>query len=346
MNSLTQAQHDQLFTNAEVLVAKVSRVKLHQKVGDNAQRYFDLASLTKPLATTLLFMIAVQDGLLTLTDTVDAYLPTTTLTGVTLTRLLNHTSPLTDWFDFKTIGLKKSAFAQNKKTILAQILNNKELLRHTPGVVYSDLGFMLLGAILETVHGDDLATLFAQQIAKPLGIARDAFFVPLHHKPLSAVSHFVPTEKCTWRKKLLQGEVMDENAFLMGGVAGHAGLFATATAVHRILSELRLARLGKSKFITRDCFQIFCEPTTTRSVAKRYFTLGFDTPTQPGSQSGKKFSKKSIGHLGYSGTSFWWDLQKDFWVILLTNRCIQGRENHKFATWRPEFYDQLVRSIL
>lgn len=342
MSFLTTGIQDHLFTSGEVLVAKRGRILLHEKeTALRQQRFFDLASLTKPLATTLLVMLAVQDKKLSLDDPIEKFFATKTLRGVTLSRFLNHTSPLVDWFEFRL------EFKSADK-ILTQILNEKKLIRktrETRGVLYSDLGFILVGAILEKTYKQDLATLFAKKIAKPLRIEAEAFFVDLHHKRKFSVTKFVPTEDCKIRRKTMQGEVMDENAWLMHGVAGHAGLFATADAVHKILLELRRAKLGKSKLFAKKTFSLFCLPKKNRKPTERYFTLGFDTPTKPYSQSGNSFSKDTIGHLGFSGTSFWWDLKKDFWIILLTNRCIHGRANKAFVAWRPLFHDNLMMKL-
>ena len=138
---------------------------------------------------------------------------------------------------------------------------------------------------------------------------------------------------------------MDDNCFAMGGVCGHAGLFGTATDIHKILLELKQAQLGQSAFLKNETFKTFCLPDENRKSRQFYFTLGFDTPTQGLSQSGSQMSPQTIGHLGFSGTSFWWDLQKNTWIILLTNRCYPDRKNFKISDFRPQFHDFILKTL-
>lgn len=138
---------------------------------------------------------------------------------------------------------------------------------------------------------------------------------------------------------------MDENAWVMGGVSGHAGLFGEAKAVHAILNEWRRARLGQSTIISPGTFESFCTPEMPRILDKRDFTLGFDTPTLPGSQAGEKISPNAIGHLGYAGTSFWWDLDRDAWIILLTNRAMPSRSNELIKKMRPLLHDAIWKYL-
>ena len=156
---------------------------------------------------------------------------------------------------------------------------------------------------------------------------------------------------------MIIGEVMDENCFVMGGVAGHAGLFSTCEDVAKWLLELKKAKEGKSRLIDQKTFRVFCldplkEQESRRTGEQkgvhrpdRFFALGFETPSHP-SSSGKYFSSNSLGHLGYTGTSFWWDLEKDWMVILLTNRVHPTRENKKIQEFRPKLHDLVVKEIL
>lgn len=347
---LDQAVAAGVFPHAELLVARKGRVLGHFRAGRAARgaHFFDLASLTKPLVTTVLCMLAVQEGKLDLHATVARTFKTGTLGAVTIASLLHHTSGLIDWFDFA-----RSPISRHK--ILENILNDPMLRRKTGATLYSDLGFIVLGEILEKIHGRSLDKIFATRVARPLKIQASLFFQPTkissgmnaQKRPRlpKAAHRFFPTEICAWRGRTIQGEVMDENAWILGGVAGHAGLFGTAKAVHRLLLELRRARFGKSRLIKAETFAAFCTPDVRRRLSERHFTLGFDTPTRPGSQSGRYFSKNSIGHLGYSGTSFWWDLEKDVWIILLSNRCMPTRENKKLSVFRPRLHDAIMKSI-
>lgn len=339
-----------LFTAAEVAACRCGKRAFSWRHREKPrQDVFDLASLTKPLCTALLLAMAHEQGKIGINDPVGRYLATKTLRDVTLLDLLNHVSPLAAWRDFSRTVKHPSAYAANQEEILASILNdgkslrNKDKGRHK--TLYSDLGYIVLGAILEKIHGDELSAVFAKKIARPLGLAEKLFFVPLGKRRRLGKKRFVPAETCAWRGRLIQGEVMDENASVMGGVSGHAGLFGTLTGVCRLLSELRAAYRGKSALLRRDTFAAFFIPDRGRLFGSRVFAGGFDTPTKPGSQSGRFFSKSSIGHLGYSGTSFWWDLEQDVQIVMLTNRCAFGRDNPGFAKWRPKAHDAMMTAI-
>lgn len=341
---ITTARYDGLFSACDALAARSGKIvwKTRKPSASDAV-FFDLASLTKPLCTALLFWIATDENLVSLEDPVAKFILSKNLARTSIRELLNHTSALKDWHDFARETPDPKDFSSNKNLILGRLLNDSAFVRKSKGVLYSDLGYIVLGSILETLFNASLDKIFAEKIAKPLSIADDVFFVPLTNRRRKATKRFVVSESCPWRGRELRGEVMDENAWVCGGVSGHAGLFGTATAVHRILRELRLAQSGKSKILSREGCIRHLAVDTKRDSARRFFTPGFDTPTQPHSQSGRCFSANTIGHLGYSGTSFWWDIKRDAWVVLLTNRCWRGRENPAFATWRPRFHDALWR---
>lgn len=341
-----------IFPNADLLVCQRGKIIFKKRSGKTIkktsrgvreqplQQYYDLASLTKPLCTAFLFMLATQNGDIELDDPLSYYFITKNLKTVTIRQLLNHTSGLVDWVDY---------FGKNNRAVreppLQDILNNPKRLRKSQETLYSDLGYIVLGSLLERKYKKSLDEIFIKKISEPLNLTHELFFTPLKKKRLHKKSELYPSEFCERRGKIIQGEVMDENAWVMGGVAGHAGLFGTAHSVHKILNELRLAKHGKSKLIAKKTFHEFCQPNKNRKWTEHSFTLGFDTPTTGKSQSGKCFSKNSIGHLGYSGTSFWWDLDKDFWVILLTNRCYPLRENKKISEFRPRLHDLVLNTI-
>lgn len=328
-----------VYGQGEILVAQRGRVILHERAcADPRARFFDLASLTKPLCTAALCALAVAEGRLSLDQSVGEILAGGGFDGVSVCHLLNHTSGFKAWFDFASRGLRR-------REILAALLADRKFRARPGKTVYSDLGFIVLGALLEKIYRRPLDEIFQRRITRPLRLARALFFVPRGHPPYPK-DRFVPSVVCRWRGREICGEVMDENAFAMGGVAGHAGLFGDAAAVHALLAELRRAALGRSRLFTRATWQTFCRPDTRRPWSRRVFTLGFDTPTHPGSQSGHHFSKSSIGHLGFSGTSFWWDLEKDVWVILLTNRCMPLRQNNKLSAFRPRLHDAVMRWLM
>lgn len=333
-----------VFPSAEFLIAQNGSILLHKTVGTIPQpkHFFDLASLTKPLATALISMRLFENGKLSPEDPVSKHIRTKTLQNTTLRELYNHTSGLIDWFAFYQEIERDhwKSYSDNKHNILERIINEPQFKTQSHTVRYSDLGYMVLGHILETITQTSLSNLFETLIAKPLHLANDIFFHSDNIAKQHAIKCFLPTETCPERHTLTQGYVMDQNCFVMGGCCGHAGLFSHAAAIHSLLLELRKASKAQSQLFSRDSFRVFCQPSASRNRLEPHFTLGFDTPSGPTSQSGSRFSANSIGHLGYSGTSFWWDLDQDVWMILLTNRCFFGRSNNKIKIFRPELHDQ------
>lgn len=348
---LKKAIQDKGIPCASLLIAKDGHVLFETSDGlaqiepprvFSVQNYFDIASLTKPVATATLMMLAIQEKLCTLTQKVTHFFASKIQSQITIAELLNHTSGLPDWQPFYQ-NLSKTPDKDRKPELIKQILDCAPKTGKEAQCVYSDLGYMLLGFILETIYKQDLATLFHEKIAKPFGL-HHTFFAPLNQNKVSK-NNFVATENCLWRHKLLVGEVMDDNAWTLNGVAGHAGLFSTAQDIHMWLSEMRLAKLGQSLIIQKNIFDLFTQIPKNRSMSERYFTYGFDTPSIP-SSSGHYFSYNSIGHLGYTGTSFWWDFDRDIWIILLTNRVHPDRHNEAIKTFRPNMHDKIMKILI
>ena len=152
-----------------------------------------------------------------------------------------------------------------------------------------------------------------------------------------------PTENCPWRKKILCGEVHDDNAYAMGGVAGHAGLFSSARDVHAFLVRMDQCFKGKDNFLPQALVQEFFK--RSESSGNGNFALGWDTPTPERSASGHLFSSHSVGHLGFTGCSIWWDLEKNCHIILLTNRVHPSRKNEKIKEFRPFIHDEIMKVL-
>jgi CubicO group peptidase (beta-lactamase class C family) len=205
---------------------------------------------------------------------------------------------------------------------------------------YSDLGFMLLGYLLERISGERLDVFCAREIFQPLGMRSTEFCPPADQR-----GKIPPTEDDhTFRHRVIQGEVHDENASAMGGVAGHAGLFSDAVDPLRLAACMlaggrTAAGIGLFAAETVSLFARRAEqpPGTSRA-------LGWDTPSSP-SSSGSLFSWRSIGHLGFTGTSLWIDLEAGVAVTLLTNRTWPDRSNQAIRMWRPRFHDAVRDAI-
>jgi CubicO group peptidase (beta-lactamase class C family) len=315
---------------------------------------FDLASLTKPLATTLGIMLLVNEKKVHLDDRVTRFVPTFANTATKIRHLLNHTSGLPAWkpyyegliSDVDSAGTGLIGSARAKSYILEQIHREAPLSEPGAQALYSDLGFMVLGEIIETISGTNLDVFFHDRIAQRLKL-RSTAFIDLTRCSTS-LSQFeedeiAPTELCPWRKKVLCGEVQDDNAFAAGGVAGHAGLFSSAGDIHKMVAQLDRCLQGRDSFLPQELIQEFF--TKNDSVPGSTYALGWDTPAPEKSSSGMHFSRTTVGHLGFTGTSLWWDLEKNCHVILLTNRVHPNRNNERIKQFRPKIHDLIMQAI-
>ncbi len=318
---------------------------------------FDLASLTKPLVTVPLVMTAVARGMVGLDDPLDRFFPPDSVPsekkGIRVRHLLSHSSGLPPYVEFfrTLIGLPPD----KRKEALVRMIMDAPLI-YSPGSSedYSDLGYMLLGMILEQVFGARLDRLAEEILFGPLGVGAlnfrplrtgcDPAAVPPASSAEAAMdSVYAVTENCPWRKRLLRGEVDDENAWCLDGVAGHAGLFGTAFGVFSLVSSLWDIYRGRidDPLRPRDLLRLFW----THTAPKSRWTLGFDTPSRPNSSSGRYFSLNSVGHLGFTGTSFWLDLEQELMVVLLTNRVYPSRENDRLKSFRPIVHDAVMEAL-
>lgn len=303
------------------------------------QTVFDLASLTKPLATTLAVARLVDTGQIDLDQPVATGLPSLTNTdkaGITPRQLLCHRSGLPAHRLFY-MTLKSLPLSLRKQTVLDLLLAVP--LAGPPGqaTLYSDLGFMLLSRLVEQVAGTSLDRFLADQIYGPMGIA-DLFFVDLHSRRRSD-RYFAATELCPLRGRLLIGEVHDDNAWYAGGVEGHAGLFGTADAVFRLLRGLVKAQRSVT---AAAIFSPSILDELLYGNPGRHFSLGFDRPAAENSSAGHYFSTQTVGHLGFTGVSFWMDLKTEMTVILLTNRVHPFRWHNRLVDFRPRIHDRIM----
>lgn len=351
-----------VFSGASLLAAAPGKILLERQWGHtqsggtpvSQDTRFDLASLTKVLVTTPLAIRAVSTGALDLDRTLDAFFPPGSVPpdkrGISVRHLLNHCSGLPAWHPcyLDLIGLPA---AGRKAALLSTILGTP--LASRPGTLscYSDLGFLLLGAVLERVLGGPLDRLARELIFKPFGIdelhfrpmsvPRDPEIVPEEVESGRGLS-FAATEQCGWRKRLLVGEVHDENCYCLGGVAPHAGLFGTARGVFRLVTRLLDIAGGRSDAPGWSPGVLAEFSRRQELVPGSTWALGFDTPSDSSSSAGRCFSARSIGHLGFSGTSLWIDLDRSVMVVLLTNRIYPTRHNEKLKPFRPLAQDAVM----
>ncbi|HJT69728.1 MAG TPA: serine hydrolase domain-containing protein [Terriglobales bacterium] len=294
---------------------------------------FDLASVSKVAATTTMAMVLYERGLLDLDTRVVGVLPEfrgsdQRRNEVTIRHLLAHSSGLPA---YEKLFLR----ASNRDDLLMGAFAVP--LKHAPGThaEYSDVGFVLLGLALERLAGEELDGFCQREIFGPLGMSHTTYNPSPAWKP-----QIPPTaDDQTFRKRVIQGEVNDENASVMGGVAGHAGVFSTAsdlaTFAHAMLQ-------GGTQIVRPATVALFTRRELSPAGTSR--ALGWDTPSAP-SQSGKYFSSRSFGHLGYTGTSLWIDAERQISITLLTNRTWPDSSNKAITEIRPRFHDAVMEAL-
>lgn len=347
---MKQAVAEGIFPGAVLLVSSETTVvflrayglaHLHEKVPVTSETLFDLASLTKPLATTLAVMRLVQNRQITVEDSLGKLLSdfqSGDKAGISIKHLLYHNAGLPEYRPYFKALCRLPMNARRAE--LRRLLVDEPLIRPCgQKVVYSDLGFMILAWVIEHVADRRLDHFVADEIYQPLGLkrlffnARDAVGF---HGPFAA------TENCPWRREILVGKAHDENAFAVGGVEGHAGLFGTAGDVNSLLIELLCTYRGQksSGVFNQDLLRQFFKrlPETDKA-------MGFDMPLLKGASCGRRFSVNSVGHLGFTGTSFWMDLERFTIVILLTNRVHPTRENEGIKAFRPRLHDAVMEAM-
>jgi len=303
---------------------------------------FDLASLTKPLCTALCTLALVDAGQFTWQDPCLSKLGadfSSEKKNIYIQDILRHTSGLPAYQPYFR-QFEPCVAKENIPSLIQRILAEPLAHPEKSTSLYSDLGFILLGRLIELTTQQPLDRFFCHTVAEPLRLDRYLCFLPIgtlgqHEKEVMAA-----TQYCSWRRKLLQGEVDDEHCWLMGGVAGHAGLFGTAEGVLRLCEHLL------------DCWHEKKRHPAFSNNLLRYalewrddlssWALGFDRPTTGQSSSGQHFSSSSVGHLGFTGTSFWIDPERKLIVVLLTNRVHPSRENLKIREFRPFFHDYIL----
>ncbi len=309
---------------------------------------FDLASLTKVLATTPLVLDLIQRGQAELTDPVRRYLAGYSGGGreaVTLAHLLEHTSGLPAWRAYyeevaAAHGGAWLATSSGQRAVRELVASQAPETGPGTRAVYSDLGFILLDWIIEKVAGRPMDRVFHKRIAGRLGI-KSLFFIDLKSRARSRAARrgrvFAATERCPWRGRTLSGEVHDDNAYAMGGVSGHAGLFGDAGSVAELASAWLDSYRGRASIfahgLTRRFWRRSAVPGSTR-------TLGFDTPS-----AGSRLSPRSVGHTGFTGTSLWIDPERELVVVLLCNRVHPGRANEAIKEFRARAHQLVVEEL-
>jgi CubicO group peptidase (beta-lactamase class C family) len=295
-----------------------------------ADAVFDLASLTKVVGTTMATWVCLERGLVRLDDEVRALLPEFGGAGVRLRHLLTHTSGLPAWRDLRLAGATP---AERRTAALATALVRP------PGqaVVYSDVGYIVLGELVERVYGAPLPEVCAREVFGPLGMAETGWLPP------AAWRDRIPATE--WSDEVggwVWGQVHDENARALGGVAGHAGLFAPAADLARLAAAL-LA--GGGDVLSPRAVEVMTANATAHLNEDR--TLGWQARGRGGNSAGDLMTEAAFGHTGFTGTSIWIDPRLGLFAILLTNRVHFGRAATTAAILRlrPRFHNAVVAAL-
>ena len=325
--------------------------------------FYDLASLTKVIFTVTRLMMLTQQGAFHAKAKVKKVIPWIS-SDISFQHLLSHQSGAVAWkpyFKKMPLDLSREAkwtwlqrqlraekFFQKNKGLSRWVVRQSDSRTIGPSgrlAVYSDIGFFLLGVALEYLEDRPLLQSW-KEVADAFDLKATHF--NLDNKPLKKVSDYGPTERCPWRKKQLQGQVSDENAYALGGIAPHAGLFSTIDDVSDWILKLRAIFYGKD-------FQSISQKVLNRHVQSHGdFTLGFMRPSVFSKKNsgvfttpscGRLFSRKSFGHTGFTGCSVWFDPKQDVIVVLLANRVCPDRKNKKFLFLRPLIHEDIVRSL-
>ncbi len=307
------------------------------QVGENS--FFDVASLTKPMVTVLSLLALIKDGKIHFEDKLANLLPgyiPGDKKNIKIIELISHCSGLPSHRPYYKDLIKVSS-EERKKNIIKYILDEK--LEQDPGnsYIYSDLDYILLGHILEERSEEKLERYWSRKITDPLNITSSFRFSTKYQKENE--KKFVVTGSCPWTTKPLSGVVHDDNCRALGQLSGHAGLFSTLKGVSALCENLLLVCSKISQhpsFKTEDLLYLLKK----RKPAQR--PCGFDIPSGQNSGSGQYFSDESVGHLGFTGTSFWMDLTKKKLVVLLTNRTIFGEDAKKIKKMRPDIHNTVM----
>ena len=294
---------------------------------------WDLASLTKVVGMTTAMMQLVEQDRVDLDAPVVRYIPEFTGPGkerVTVRHLLTHSSGLPSWRPlYKEATTADTAIAIVFATPLDTV----------PGarMVYSDLGAIILGKIVERVSGESLDAYLARHLFGPLGMTSTTY-----RPEASLRDRIAPTEFDPWRQRLVRGEVHDENAFMLGGVSGHAGLFSTAVDLSRF-ARMMLAggELDGVRVVRASTIAQF---TAVQDPSLSHRALGWETPNGQNS-AGHLMSARAFGHTGFTGTSLWMDPERGTFVLLLTNRVNPSRQNTRIGMVRIALADAVMAAL-
>jgi serine-type D-Ala-D-Ala carboxypeptidase len=306
----------------------------------NERTIFDLASLTKPLVTSLCLLALFEEGKLKVEEKIDKYFATSLPAHkkTTLLQLLTHSSGLPAHRPFYE-KLVDIPIPERMDRIIEWILCENLVFEPGEDNLYSDLGFILLGQIIEKVSGESLDEYWNRKIIKPLDLDEGLFYASKRKKGSEV---YVTTGMSGRSKTKLFGKVHDDNCRALGGVAGHAGLFGSTKALLSLCENIFLQFQGSLQHPSYRSENL----RKVLGDKRGNWRFGFDTPTAGLSSSGKYFSDLTIGHLGFTGTSFWIDLQRGIAIVFLSNRVVYGESLIAIKKLRPVLHDTIMEFFI
>ena len=318
---------------------------------------FDISSLTNVFVTTTIIMRLVQNNRLSLDDKVSRFIQGFAVngkSGVTIRQLLNHSSGLASSVPFYEELVKLNE--GERRGILTSsgardyIFNsiNRSQLKFEPGTkqVYSDVGFLLLGFLIEIVTGMRLARAAQQYVFQPLGLKSTSFIdlAMVRRGGIHPVKDIIaPTENCEWRGHLLCGEVFDDNAWAMGGVAGNSGVFCNQSDLHTFACQILKSYNGQGDFIRPDVLQEFLKRPD--SLPSDGWACGWERPNKDNLLSDSKLSENAIGFDSVTGCSLWLEPLRGIDIVLMSNRVHPSRANKKIRNFRPVLIDAILSAL-
>jgi len=332
-----------VFPGAVLLVVKSGEIVYHEAFGFSQiipkeremekDFIFDLASLTKSLATSIITMKLVEEGYIYIKQKVSSIISefksNPLKNEIRIWHLLTHTSGFPAWEPFYE--------KFNGKDVVNAVIETQLCCKPGEKYIYSDLGYILLMEIAERVTKEKFSNLFTEYISKPLGLKFTMF-----NPPEELRSKVVATEFCKWRKRILVGEVHDENAYALGGVSGHAGLFSNAVEIAKVAQMLlnkgvyegeKVLSSASVEQMTKDWI---CE------IGGGYGLGWVINDTKESTSAGELMSSNAFGHTGFTGTSLWIDPVRELIVVFLTNRVHPSRENELIIEFRPRLHNLIV----
>lgn len=368
---LRQAVEQGVFPGAVLIVGRNGDPVFSQSVGTRSlltpeggiphpmaiDTVFDVAALTNIVVTTTLMMKFVESGALRLEDRVSRYIQgfgVHNKSAITVQQLLNHSAGLAAWNPYFEELLKLNSgprigvlTSRGAKEYIYNAINRSHL-KYQPDSrqVFSDIGFILLGSLIENLSGLSLDRAAQKHVFQPLGMKSSSYIdlSMIKRRGIHPVADLIaPTEECPWRKRVLCGEVHDDNAWAMGGIAGHSGVFSTALDLHHFAWEMLAAYRGGSSFLRRETVAHFW--SRQGMPFEPAWSLGWELPNRENGLLEAGLSENAVGHCGFTGCSLWLEPESGVDIVLMSNRIHPSRSNKKIFGFRIELHRAVLKAI-